>query len=328
MRKTNLFYRQFFLLFFSITFFNFSYAQLDDLFNGEWSQISFKVEVVPKFDITDTKTIIISEVVNSVNQSDSHSIDVYDDMSNNITSIEGLTLVDRGKTDALLKEFKFQQSSGLVDKSQIKKLGDFFGSGLLIFARVQTDNFAQSIESNKSLFSTNGCSTSKKMEGRYNLQINLKIIDLKTASIVLSQNLAAETQGNGPTYNCATPADLDSNSFYQDARTIIGKKFKELFVTHEKEHTINFQTSNKFNTDLKKAITFLEIDDFDTGYSMIKEIGARTYKKDKTKSSALYNLAMMQLFNEEYDLSLKNAKNAYMLNSKNKDCLEIIEQLN
>ncbi|MCA0153072.1 hypothetical protein [Winogradskyella vincentii] len=313
-------------LMFFLLIFNKSNAQLDDFFNSEWSKITYKVEVEPKFNIADTKTIIISEVVNPNNEENNHSYDIYDDMSNNITSIDGLTLIDRGKTEALLKEFKFQQS-GLVDKKQIKKLGDFYGSGLLIFARIQTDNFGQSIETEKSLLNKNGCNIQKRMVGFYDLQINLKIIDLKTASIVLSQNLSASEKGKGPTYDCSTPADLDSNSLYQKARIEIGKKFKELFVLHTKEHTIDFQTSSKFNKDLKKAITLLEIDDFEAGYQMIKDMAAIEYKKDRTKSSAIYNLAMMQLFNEEFEESLANAKKAYMLNSKNKACLEIIEQL-
>lgn len=325
MLKSTFFFRVGTLVFF-LLFFNTSQAQFDDIFNSEWSEITYKVEVEPKFNIADTKTIIISEVVNPSNEVNNHAVDIYDDMSNNITSIDGLTLIDRGKTDALLKEFKFQQS-GLVDKKQIKKLGDFYGSGLLIFARIQTDNFGQSIETKKSLISKNGCKTERKMVGFYDLQINLKIIDLRTASIVLSQNLSASAKGKGPTYDCATPADLDSNSLYQKARVEIGKKFKELFVLHTKEHTIDFQTSNKFNKDLKKAITLLEIDDFDAGYQMIKDMAGKEFKKDKTKSAAIYNLAMMQLFNEEFEESLANAKKAYMLNSKNKACLEIIEQL-
>ena len=318
------YYAQLFLCLFC---FNFSFAQLDNLFNSEWSKITFKVEVEPKFDISNTKTIIISEIVNPVNELDSHSIDIYDDMSNEITGIEGLTLVDRDKTQALLKEFKFQQASGLVNKSQVKKLGDFYGSGLLIFGRIQTDQYSQSIKTSSSIFTSNGCNKEMRMQGRYNLQINLKIIDLETASIVLSQNLKGSAKGDGPKYDCATPADLDSNSFYQDSRQEIAKKFNELFVVHEKEHTINFQTSNKFNTELKQAITLLEINDFNGGYQLIKDIAAKDYKKDKVTSSALYNLAMMQLFNEEFDVSLSNAKKAYLLNSNNKACLEIIEQL-
>ncbi|MDP5081226.1 MAG: hypothetical protein NWP87_01130, partial [Winogradskyella sp.] len=125
----------------------------------------------------------------------------------------------------------------------------------------------------------------------------------------------------------STPPELDSNSFYQDARKIIGERFQELFVVHTKEFNIDFQTNSNFNKDLKTAITFLEIDDFEAGYQMIKDMAAQDYKKSKSKSSALYNLAMMQMFNDELDLSLENAKKAYMLDSRNKDCLEIIEKL-
>ena len=59
---------------------------------------------------------------------------------------------------------------------------------------------------------------------------------------------------------------------------------------------------------------------------MIKQIAQKSMD-DKATSFALYNLAKMQLFNGEYDDSLKNAKKAYLLNPKNDECLEIINEL-
>lgn len=291
-------------------------------FNQSWSKITYKVDKQPVFDISNIKTVIISEVVNRQNYADSHSIDMYDELANNITNIKGLTLVDRSKTKSLLKEFDFQQS-GYVDPNQIKKLGRFYSSGLIVFVRIQTDNFSQNVKKESSLFSN---VNKWKRHGVYNLDVNFKIIDLKTASILFSQNLKSKIKGSGPSYDNRYPAELNSTEFYQDAKEDIGIKFKELFIVHQKEYKIDFQTHRKFNNDLKKAITLLEIDDFESGYARIKEISNNS-KDEKARSFALYNLAKMQLFNGEYDDSLKNAKEAYLLNPKNDACLEIINEL-
>lgn len=295
---------------------------ISGMFNESWSKITYKVDKQPVFDISNIKTVIISEVVNRQNNVDSHSIDMYDELANNITNIKGLTLVDRSKTKSLLKEFDFQQS-GYVDENQIKRLGKFYSSGLIVFVRIQTDNLGQSIKKTDGLFSS---SPSWKRIGTYNLDVNFKIIDLKTARILFSKNLKSIIKGSGPSSDHRYPPELNPVGFYQDAKEDIGLKFKELFIVHQKEYEIDFQTHRKFNNDLKKAITLLEIDDFEGGFTQIKEIAKNT-KDEKAMSFAIYNLAKMQLFNGEYDESLKNAKKAYLLNPKNDACLEIINEL-
>ena len=320
--KKLLLYSSFLLTFFISTKLIGQNNSIGGAFNQSWSKITYKVDKQPVFDISNIKTVIISEVVNRQNLVDTHSIDMYDELANNITNIKGLTLVDRSKTKSLLKEFDFQQS-GYVDESQIKKLGKFYSSGLIVFVRIQTDNFSQSTKKIDGLFSS---SPSWKRIGSYNLDVNFKIIDLKTAGILFSQNLKSVIHGSGASYDHRSPPQLSSTEFYQDAKEQIGIKFKELFVLHQKEYEIDFQTHRKFNGDLKKAITLLEIDDFEGGFNQIKQIAKNT-KDEKARSFALYNLAKMQLFNGDYEESLKNAKKAYLLNPKNDECLAIINEL-
>ena len=299
-------------------------TSIGGLFNDSWSKITYMVDKQPVFDVSKNKSIIISEIVNNVKGEDNHTIDIYDEFANKVTNIDGLKLIDRDKTRSLLKELNFQRS-GNVDESQIRKLGKFYGSGLIIFGRIQTDDFTQSIDKNKTLIGGNGCPTQRRV-GVYRLDVNLKIIDLQTAEILFSNTIKSKIERKGPKYNCEYPPSLNPVEFFQFAKEDIGRQFTELFTVHQKKHEINFQTHRKFNTDLKKAITLLEIDDFEGGFAQIKNI-VQIVKDDKAKSFALYNLAKMQLFNGDYDDSLKNAKQAYMLNPKNDECLEIINEL-
>lgn len=294
------------------------------IFNDGWSKISYMVDKQPVFDVSKTKNIIISEIVNSVKSEDNHTVDIYDEFVTQVTQIDGLSLIDRDKTKSLLKELNFQQS-GVVDESQIREIGKFYGSGLIIFGRIQTDDFTQSIKKNETLIGGNGCPEQRRI-GVYRLDVNLKIIDLQTAEVLFSKTLKSKIEKKGPKYNCEYPPNLNTVEFFQDAKEDIGKQFMELFTVHQKQYEINFQTHRKFNDDLKKAITLLEIDDFSGGYGIIKQIAQNT-KDEKAKSFALYNLSKMQLFNGEYDESLKNAKQAYLLNPKNDECLEIINEL-
>ena len=51
------------------------------VFNQSWSKITYNVDKQPVFDISNIKTVIISEVVNKQNIVDTHSIDIYDELS-------------------------------------------------------------------------------------------------------------------------------------------------------------------------------------------------------------------------------------------------------
>jgi hypothetical protein len=204
-------------------------------------------------------------------------------------------------------------------------MGKFYGSGLIIFGRIQTDDFSQSIDKDKTLIGGNGCPTQRRV-GIYRLDVNLKIINLQTAEVLFSRTMKSKIEKRGPKYNCEYPPSLNPVEFFQSAKEDIGVQFRELFTVHQKNYEINFQTHRKFNDDLKKAITLLEIDDFEGGYAIIKQIPAKV-KDEKARSFALYNLAKMQLFNGEDEESLKNAKDAYLLNPKNDACLEIINEL-
>lgn len=319
----NLFFCTLTLLFFSTSLLA-QNNSIGSLFNESWSKITYMVDKQPVFDMSNVKNIIISEIVNKVKREDNHTVDVYDEFANNITDIEGLSLVDRSKTRSLLKEFNFQ-NSGLVNETQIRKLGKFYGSGLIIFGRIQTDDFSQSIDKDKTLVGGNGCPTQRRV-GVYQLNVNLKIIDLETAKVLFSKNIKSKIKRKGPKYNCQHPPSLNPVEFFQFAKEDMGIQFKELFTVHQKEYEINFQTHRKFNTNLKKAITLLEIDDFESGFTMVKQIAKNT-KDEKARSFALYNLAKMQMFNGQYDDSLKNAKEAYLLNPKNDECLAIINEL-
>jgi len=297
---------------------------IGSLFNQSWSKITYMVDKQPMFDVSKTKNVIISEIVNNVKREDSHTADIYDEFVTQVTQIDGLSLIDRDKTRSLLKELNFQRSD-YVDENQIRKLGKFYGSGLLIFGRIQTDDFTQSIKKDKTLIGGNGCPTQRRT-GVYRLDVNLKIIDLQTAKVLFSKTIKSMIRKKGPKYNCEYPPSLNPVEFYQSAKEDIGKQFRELFTVHQREYEIEFQTHRKFNSDLKSAINLLEIDDFDGGYAMIKQI-TQTTRDKKAQSFALYNLAKMQLFNGEYEDSLKNAKEAYLLNPKNDACLEIINEL-
>lgn len=291
-----------------------------------WNQTTFNADVMPEILISNHKTMIISEVLNDRNRIDQHTRDIYDELSNRIIEIDGLSLVDREKTKSLLKEFQFQQSSGLVSDDEIRKLGDFYGSGLIAFIRIQRDEFEDEIISSTSMIRVNGCNTTKYRKATYVLDVNVKFIDLQTAKVIYSKNLTSSFYKKSKGYDCKTPPKYDKNELYPDCVADIGQKFKKIFIKHQVGYKAIFQRHNKINDQLKNAITYFNINEFEKGYKIICAIPNATVNR-KAKSSALYNLALVQFYSGHYNESLANAKEAYVLNPKNDECLTIVNTI-
>ncbi|MEM7550775.1 MAG: hypothetical protein AAF363_13920 [Bacteroidota bacterium] len=281
---------------------------------------------LPELGDYEVGVIIISEIVNNRNRVDDHARDLYDELTNRTTQIEGLTLVDRQKTKVLLNEFEFQQTSGLVKADQIRKLGDFFGSGFIAFGRVQRDEFDDEVISQKKFAEVNGCKTTRYRKATYDLHLNFKLVNLQTAEVVFSKNLISSLYLNSKKYDCQTPPRFNKNDIYPQCVTDIGQKFKNLFVKHEVEYKVIFQKHPKINSGVREAITYFNINEFDKGLAIISDLSHNQSNK-KAKSAALYNLALVQLHSGDHKKSLSNAKEAYILNPKNTDCLTIVNSL-
>ena len=307
-----------------------SYGQspLDKIKNKfDWNKTSFEIEMQPEFDISPYNSILIAEVLNSDNEIDNHANDIYDELTTSIVQMNNIELVDRKKTDLLLKEFKFQ-SSGLVDDKSMKQIGKFIGSGLILICRIQEDNSSESIKSVKIplLYKTKDCATTKTREAIYDFSLNIKIIDIETTKIVYSQTIDATSKDKTTGFNCMDPAEIDSSDLYAICLDQIREKYKNLFTNHTKNVNLKFQKNQKFNDDLKQAITYFNINDFETGFKILKGI-PEVQSNDKAKSAALYNLALVQFYENDDQNSLSNAKEAYILDSSNDACLTIINDL-
>jgi tetratricopeptide (TPR) repeat protein len=302
------------------------FTLVNTLFGQPWNETTFKVLAAPELGEANFSNIIIAEIVNNRNRTDEHTRDIYDELANRITQIDGLALVDRQKTETLLKEFEFQQSSGLVNDNQIRKLGEFLGTGLIAFVRIQRDEFDDELFSDRMIIEINGCKTSKYRVANYDLHVNFKFVNLQTAEVIYSKNLVSSLSVKSKKYNCQTPPRFEKNDIFPQCVSDIGEKFKNLFVEYEQEYTVSFQKHSKINDRTKKAITYFKINEFEEGFSIISRI-PEEQKNEKAKSASLYNLALVQLYAGKFKESLSNAKKAYILNPNNSDCLTIVNAL-
>lgn len=293
----------------------------------DWNNTTLDIEVPADFELSNYKTIILAEVLNSLNETDQHTSDIYDELSSAIIASGQIELVDRKKTELLLNEFEFQ-ASGLVNDATMKNLGEFAGSGLLVVCRLQKDEYSEKLKSFKIplVDILDDCKSSKSRLGTHLFKLNIKLIDLESAKIIYSKTIDATQSEETDKYNCLDPPDIDTHNLYASCLESLKEQYTNIFRPHVLNQTVKFQKDSKFNEQLKLAITNFDLGEFKEGYTILETI-SESHEKSKVKSAALYNLGLIQYLSKDYENCIQTIKKAYLLNSNNKDCLAIINAL-
>ncbi len=290
---------------------------------NDWNSADFKSWVPQEFNLARYNTLIIAEILDERNRESSETQNIYDKLSNEIFGIQGINLLDRGVTHKLLEELEFQ-SSGLVDAQFIQKLGQFYSSGVLLVGRIQNNDFKSEILSSKFRYDSS-CGRLKFRKAILELSFSFKLIDLTTTEVIYSNVInISETE---ETKQTCSPPKISKIALYNKSLSQLGGRFKKLFTGHQVFFKVRFQKHRKFNDRLKQAITYMRVGDMEKGYNLLKSI-ANNQTNTKALSCALYNLAAFELQTSRESKAFQNAKQAYLLNSKNEASLKIVKLFN
>ena len=309
-------------LFFLLLSIKFCFTQ-NDIFNSEWNKVTIAKIVQPEFNLSQYENLIIAEIINDRSKKDNETQILYNKIAGEIHQIPNVNLLDREKTDLILKEHKLQ-SSGLVEEDYTTPFGKFFSSGIIMTGRIVNSSYKKELNSFKALNGKN----KKYKKGIQSLSFSIQFIDLATTQIVYSKTIdakfAIETK---PDYS--TPANVDENEVFLGCVNMLAQKFKNLFVSHEVEYKIKFQKNSKFNSDLKSVCALVQVEEFDLAYEKLNSIltNKKVIKNDKALSNAYYNIALLALYIDKYSDAKKYSKLGYLKNPSNDECLTLIKVL-
>ena len=285
---------------------------------SNWNVVTFKSTAYPEFNLSQYNTIIIANLLDNRNRHSTETRDVHDKISNEIFNIPGINVLDRNVTKRLLKELEFQ-SSGLVDTRFIEKLGQFYSAGILLVGRIQNSDFQSFLVKTTSYSSS--CRNPTYRKAIYSLSFSFKLIDIRTTKLIYSNTI--NISGEKKTKAKCSPLKINKQDLYPEVLDELGKEFKNLFTIHEVSFKVRFQKNRKFNERLRQAVTYMKVGELDNGYNILKLIMSNQTNK-KALSSSLYNLAAFELHTNRQNSAYENAKRGFILNSKNKGCLEIV----
>lgn len=251
---------------------------------------------------------------------------IYNKIAGKLHEISNVNLLDREKTNLILKEYKLQ-STGHVEEDYITPFGKFFSSGIIMTGRIVNLDYKSEITTSNSIITSNG-RKKKRRKGTYNLSFSFQFIDIATTKIVFSKTIDVKhTVKTKSDYT--TPPTINKNEVYIGAIGILADKFQKLFITHEIDYAVEFQKNAKFNSDLKNIAALVQVEEFDLAYKELNNIlkNKKVKKNDRALSSAYYNIALLALYINKIDDAKKYSKLGYLKNPNNDACLKLSKVL-
>lgn len=308
---------------FSVFNYHISCQSLSDMFNSNWNEVTITKLVAPEFYLSPYQNLIIAKIVNERGRKDNETQVIYNKIASEIQKIPNINLLDRENTELILNEYKLQ-STGYVEEDYTTPFGKFFSSGIIMTARIIDSDYKEDVITSSSLSNTK----SRYRKGIHTMSLSIQFIDIATTQVVYSRTVDAKYSLKTKK-DYSTPPRINKNEVYLNCVNLLSENFKNLFVTHEVDYTIEFQKNSKFNDELKKAAALVQVEEFDMAYQKLKAIlnNKKVLKSEKAQSSAYYNLAMLELYTDKYEEAKKNAKIAYLKNPNNEKCLKLVKIL-
>ncbi|MDP3113660.1 MAG: CsgG/HfaB family protein [Candidatus Cloacimonadaceae bacterium] len=230
-------------------------------------------------------------------------------------------VVDRQNLKGILSEHKLS-NSGLIDENSSAQLGQFLGAAALVFGRVSTDNYKETVTFEDVV--RENYETKQKYNvrvytrtGTYTLGVNVRISDVQTAKIIGVKELMSARYSTKKADN-KQPAAIDVNSLYTAATNDISNQFMKLVVPYDVMVEAKFETDAKNLPELGLAIKQVQIGETNEALIMFTDATKKPALLPKIQAKAFYNLGLLQMYVGQCDDSILNLKEAYKLNPSSK----------
>jgi tetratricopeptide (TPR) repeat protein len=258
--------------------------------------------------------IAIGDIVDRNEQKSSHSSDIADKITSALFESKKYEVLDRQHIGTLMKEHNLTVS-GLVNEKTAAELGEFIGAAVLVFGRIQTDDYNEEITKGSGWTDKKGnYHQTVTREGQYKLTVHLSVVDMKTAKLLAVKDIPAVDKASTSADN-KMPEKIDSDLLYTNCLNKITGNFMKMVAPYKVSVVARFLKDSNL-PELDKALTQFGIDEWDNGISLLEAATQKEGLKPNIKAKAFYNLGLAQMYTGKNDEAIENFKKATSLDPK------------
>ena len=188
--------------------------------------------------------IALGDIVNARGRPDQHASDIADEITAGLFASGHFEVLDRQHLKTIMKEHKLGLS-GLVDESTAAALGEIIGAAVLVFGRIQEDDYSEETYKDDPYKDKKGKThVGHWRKGVYTLSVNLRAVDIQTAKLLAVKTLSATYQTHKNADNKPAPK-IDSSALYASCVGDIKAQFMKMVAPYDVQVKASFQTDAK-----------------------------------------------------------------------------------
>jgi len=269
-----------------------------------------------KIDLSAYKQIAIGDITDPGGKLSPHARDMADEIASTLFNTGRFEVLDRQHLDQIMIEHQLNLS-GLINESTASEVGELIGTAVLVFGRIQNDSYNESQSKGDKWKDKKGKSHQNNFrDGKYDLAVNIKLIDIETSKLIAVENISA-SDSRRTVADLKTPAKIDRDVLYRNCITKIMSKFSKIVAPYNINVEVSFETDKQL-PEVDQAITYLKIGNWDEGLRLLEQATEKPGLKNKVRAKAYFDLGLAQMYGDQNEQAIASFQEALVLNPKSK----------
>jgi len=245
-----------------------------------------------------------------------HASDISDGITTRLVQSNSFEVLDRQNLQKILDEHQLTME-GLVDPNGSAELGKFIGSAVLVFGRVQADQYKEEVTRDKPWTDKDGgYHQTVRRSGQYDLSVHLQVVDIQSSKILGVKDIPVSNTTQTTADN-REPEQISVDNLYTSALQNICDNFMKLVASYDVQVAAEFETDKEL-PEVENAVAQFKIGESGEAVKILEGVSKKDFTDPKIKAKAIYNLGLAQLYSGFYDEASENLKKAYGLNASSR----------
>ncbi len=266
-----------------------------------------------EINLSDYRQIAVDEVIGKI---DEHTKVIADQLADILIETGRFTVLERQHLEKIMKEHQLDLSSP-INKATVPELGEIIGKAVVLFGRIQTDYYNETLSKGDVWKDKNGITHQNNIrDGIYNLVLEIKFMDIETSKLISVETITASEKLR-VIVDSQRPPLIEKDFLYRKCLQKIMDKFTKLVAPYEVKVEISFETHKQL-PEVDEAIALFKIGSWTRGLSILKKATMKPDLNDKIRAKAYFDLGLAQMYNYKSKLAINSLEQAIKLHPKSK----------
>lgn len=289
--------------------------------------LSIKKNRPPEMDFSSYKQLAIGDIVGPLGIKNESSLDLTDELTAKLFNSKTFEIIDRNALVNILATSK--SDIPIINETTTSSLNKKLNSAILLVGRLQNEVITQEQKSDNN--GTTPCGKDYWWEAKYELTMQMKIIDVKTGNLLYSKPVTF-SRNIESVKSCTITKKFSREVLAEQSISKLAEEVIKVVIPYVETIDLYFEEPALaiLKNPLKKtetAITYLKSNQFEKGLEILKTYAEDKAMKDNTRAKAAFNYGLALYANNQYSEAKDQFNSAISLGLLSHRPNQMLEQI-